>query len=614
MSRKVPGPRFVSLGLSALVTVVVLVVGASVASATGVPNYGHWVGTISEERHFEQNGKEGGTDKVAHTFTTSGSPVPGEPLVQESFDGPGSLQWWMQGNYAEEADTFYPSGEECKVEVHDSPKIAIPEGNNGFFVDAFSLVGSAEPGRYAIVTRQLVEYVTTVTHSGPAGCDHSSHETREVSDEGSAAGNGAQGLQEEFVGQEPEHLHGTLVSSCKDVSPDTCGGGPAYTITQAWDMHLVGVADTDGDGVDDYVEFINGTDPLNPASVPPPGSPGVPAGPGGGGNPGGGEPGEGIQGGNPGGGGNGGGPPPPPPPPGKSPVFVAMGDSYSSGEGAEAYDPATNVLGHDECHRSSLAWSQIAGKLAAMPHVFLACSGATTSKLLYGGTGSGAWNEHQLVTLGSYRASPTQYVKDIALTIGGNDVNFSDTIKTCVSAKLSHKLLTHGEECRQFVPYPNLAALLTVLKNTYAKIHGAAPSAEIYVLGYPRLFAREPHADRCDVYPKDAVWANRLTEHVDSVIARAAREAGPYMHFVDTWNAFNNHELCRHGTANKSYMHGAKFKASSIKHKCLPWLVLPLAPPVPCVIYLEPDAHVESFHPNVQGYQAMAKAFEAALP
>src|SRR5258708_34832393 len=85
---------------------------------------------------------------------------------------------------------------------------------------------------------------------------------------------------------------------------------------------------------------------------------------------------------------------PPPPPPavtavttaaGASPVgaasavrYVALGDSYASGLGAGAYDPASG-----SCDRSAYAYpEQWAAANAPASFTSVACSGATTSDVL----------------------------------------------------------------------------------------------------------------------------------------------------------------------------------------------------------------------------------------
>lgn len=77
-----------------------------------------------------------------------------------------------------------------------------------------------------------------------------------------------------------------------------------------------------------------------------------------------------------------------PPPPGLLPEgprtinYVALGDSYSAGEGVQPFLAGTDTPS-DRCHRSKYAYSR-AVQLSPLPlsRSFFACSGATTSNLL----------------------------------------------------------------------------------------------------------------------------------------------------------------------------------------------------------------------------------------
>ena len=63
--------------------------------------------------------------------------------------------------------------------------------------------------------------------------------------------------------------------------------------------------------------------------------------------------------------------------------YTALGDSYSSGEGAGDYDEDSNT-GKDRCHRSALAWPElVAQKLRlAQGLSFWACSGARIDNIV----------------------------------------------------------------------------------------------------------------------------------------------------------------------------------------------------------------------------------------
>ena len=69
--------------------------------------------------------------------------------------------------------------------------------------------------------------------------------------------------------------------------------------------------------------------------------------------------------------------------------LLALGDSYSSGEGAGEYEPGTDN-GNNSCHRSRNAWPTLLAHqrgLGVLPSI--ACSGATLTDLMSGRAGSG---------------------------------------------------------------------------------------------------------------------------------------------------------------------------------------------------------------------------------
>lgn len=82
-----------------------------------------------------------------------------------------------------------------------------------------------------------------------------------------------------------------------------------------------------------------------------------------------------------------------------SPTYIAMGDSFSSGEGNDPFESGTDESGVNECHRSPDAypeWLSQTPSLGMESYLSVACSGATTNDVL-GVTETdnptGVWNE-----------------------------------------------------------------------------------------------------------------------------------------------------------------------------------------------------------------------------
>lgn len=208
--------------------------------------------------------------------------------------------------------------------------------------------------------------------------------------------------------------------------------------------------------------------------------------------------------------------------------YVALGDSYSAGEGNQPYDADGdfyNAGEKDACHRSAKAYPQQvklpghaqpvsieSGTLTGgVSFHFLACSGAITpsvtndavdspptaddtSGVTRWGKPDAHWGEVAQVDTGYLDETTTL----VSLTIGGNDSRFSDIVGACGlhdCAAQGFVLSAGGHSdpapLRDFEPTV-MGELQTHLVAVYRAIHRRAPNAKIIVLGYPQLFADNP--------------------------------------------------------------------------------------------------------------------------
>jgi len=179
--------------------------------------------------------------------------------------------------------------------------------------------------------------------------------------------------------------------------------------------------------------------------------------------------------------------------------YVAMGDSYSSGEGVSPFLYGTNTT-TNKCHRSENAYPMLLDKnqdLDLKLMGFVACSGATTDTVLNGGSGSGGWSESAQINALS---STTDRV---TITIGGNDAGFASIMAAC-----AHTPYNTGWGCSSDVSINNdLTDRLDALAGTASgptyepgghivrsvlevieEIATEAPNASIFIGGYPELF------------------------------------------------------------------------------------------------------------------------------
>ena len=210
--------------------------------------------------------------------------------------------------------------------------------------------------------------------------------------------------------------------------------------------------------------------------------------------------------------------------------LAALGDSYSSGEGAGDYYHGTNSA--SGCHRSPHAWALQLSKYTAhhdvtMPsrEYLLACSGAESDALLNRFKGQPA----QIVALHGLTPKPTL----VTLTMGGNDLGFSKVVKDCYL----YACIKDGTIAKVEAKLP---AEEKTLASDYDGVHAADPNADLLIVGYPRIFKETGHCGGITTAEEKAL--NVLTGKVDATIARAA--AADSVSYVPDLGAFAGHEMC----------------------------------------------------------------------
>lgn len=232
--------------------------------------------------------------------------------------------------------------------------------------------------------------------------------------------------------------------------------------------------------------------------------------------------------------------------------YVALGDSYSSGTGTRSYlDDGT------ECLRSASAYPSLLAAANGYALDFRACSGSVVADV----------RANQLGALGP----DTDLV---TLTVGGNDADFTGVITECALPAWASDCDAAIDQAQAFVT----STLPARLSGLYAEIRAAAPSAQVVVAGYPRLFMGED----CDALtffsPEEQARLNTTADQLNSRTAAAASAAG--FTFVNPTSAFTGHAVCD----DPEWLNG-------------------LSNPV-----------VESYHPNVAGHaQGYAPLVGAAI-
>jgi hypothetical protein len=282
-------------------------------------------------------------------------------------------------------------------------------------------------------------------------------------------------------------------------------------------------------------------------------------------------------------------PPPTPSPTVPAQGYSALGDSYSSGDGAGAYLPGTDVSS-DRCLRSSNAYPPLLEADRALgTFTFVACSGATTGDLIKA--------NHDYASERAQISDIPVHTKTVTLTIGGNDAGFSSVLVSCISGHIGPitvfpHLLKPTESCHTNASLRNaisfrLKALgapsgsattatgasgnrIVPIAALLADIHARAPQAHVYLVGYPALFGSfsgSCHLGTVDVKhvpllgsfgvaitisAADASWLNtvagQLNETLETAVTSATASGVPTT-FVEVSPFFEGHRLCDRATS-----------------------------------------------------------------
>jgi lysophospholipase L1-like esterase len=254
-------------------------------------------------------------------------------------------------------------------------------------------------------------------------------------------------------------------------------------------------------------------------------------------------------------------------------AYVALGDSYSAGEGVPPFLAGSDVEGTNQCHRSEAAYPALVTETLGVEGVNVACSGATIVDLLEGGL----WNELAQVAL------LHSGVEVVSVTVGGNDALFSGVMQGCVVLDCVDLWTGGGIDTLDLL----IDGLQAALVDLYEQIRERAPRSRVFVLGYPRLIADEGSwSPTCldGIKRRERVWLRAKSDRLNLVIQAAAGEVDGVF-FVSVADTFEGHEAC----SQDPWIRGLNQRL---------WRT---------------NEIVYSFHPNDQGHQALTKLLLQAI-
>ena len=253
-------------------------------------------------------------------------------------------------------------------------------------------------------------------------------------------------------------------------------------------------------------------------------------------------------------------------------TYVALGDSYSAGEGVGPYLP-------NACHRSSRAYTTWVNRPAAARSLYAtasgggrpgilggknkygsernvrsaagvtwaswACSGAKTKNVLPMSLGGVPQQGLGRIYDGATQLDSAKLARAdlVTLTIGGNDAGFVDVLLLCALGTCNTQAFERAREAIIDDARP-------LLEQVYRAVARKAPRARILVLGYPGLFPATKAEQSCaglSPFRGEQNMLRRLGSHLNETIEAAVEavgRSGAKIEFVSVTSGFAGHEIC----------------------------------------------------------------------
>ncbi len=303
--------------------------------------------------------------------------------------------------------------------------------------------------------------------------------------------------------------------------------------------------------------------------------------------------------------------------PAKKLDYLALGDSYSSGEGE--IDDTHYLVGtnseYEKCHISDRSYPFELAKMIGIDQDAIrsvACSGATMPDLIgndekyYGqgdrlGVNGLQLNDLQLASVQSlalsqfipgrvHQASFVQLYQPSAITvgIGGNDAGFMEKLSGCLGPITCKWASTDEGREKTAIEIKNLFGTLV---STYTNIHNKSPDSKIFAIGYPKIIDSQGRCNSVVSILFDSVERKFITDsilYLNQVIASAAAAAN--VKFVDIYDAFGENIIC--GSGSQKAINAVMLGDDIGLLNNFRWLRM---------------IGQESFHPNPFGHQLTAK-------
>ncbi|MFE0513944.1 SGNH/GDSL hydrolase family protein [Streptomyces sp. NPDC058964] len=229
-------------------------------------------------------------------------------------------------------------------------------------------------------------------------------------------------------------------------------------------------------------------------------------------------------------------------------LYVAMGDSYTSGPEIPVQTGEPAGCGRSDHNYPTLVAARLGVKAGDFHDV--SCSGATIPDLTAPQSTEDGTNPAQVSALSSR-------TRLVTIGIGGNDVDFIDMVARCIDMGTAFDAFGSGKHGFEDAPCRGsyvedgtdstrrrIAATGERLSGALSEVRRRAPAARVYVVGYPAVLP--PGNDGCGLElplaPGDITYLRETEQELNSALRERARAGGAT--YVDTYGPSREHSAC----------------------------------------------------------------------
>ena len=320
-------------------------------------------------------------------------------------------------------------------------------------------------------------------------------------------------------------------------------------------------------------------------------------------------------------------------------IVVSLGDSFSSGEGIDDFYghdlPLAERVQYEDwlAHRSENSWPGLLkipgitednktladyrtnGTNSNIQWYFGAVSGAKTKDFdkrkqpkPYYKTQKQSYNSYKVYQGTAYLPKQLDYLQDVCnnvqgdidyvtLTLGGNDVDFTGVVMSCAVNSSYLNVNLFAKDLKKLLADLTSEDNMKIVKNNllrvYESISNIAPTADILVAGYPKLF--NSTGSKVIINEDEANTVNEKVSYFNDVIEGLIKEYdNQKIHFVDVEDKFDENG------GHSAYSKEAWINPIDIGPKTQD-------------INAKDIASAYSMHPNKKGAEAYAECVNAKI-